>query len=77
MECDCGFLWRVVDEYTGVLWCPLIPVGTRLEVDLIASYSAAQKPSLGELLQFALNRSNTAAGETYDLPQIKLFVGMP
>ena len=34
-------------------------------------------PSLGELLQFALNRSDTAAGETYDLPQIELLVGMP
>ena len=35
------------------------------------------EPSRGELLQFALNGSHTAAGESHDLPQIELLVGVP
>ena len=47
-----------------------------LEVDLVAANGGAGKPGLGELLQFALDRSHSAAGEWHDLPQIELLVGM-
>ena len=46
----------------------------RPEIDLIAANRTPHNAGRGKQPQFALDRANTAAGDTNDLPQIKLFL---